>query len=85
MQHDPYATQTPEQTLPKRSKVRTFFGWLLIVVAALAVLGTLANLGSGNAQGAGNTGELVGMLLGALLFIGVPLVVGLLLLRRPKA
>lgn len=85
MQHDPYTEQAPAQTPPKRSTVRTVFGWLLIVVAGLAVLGTLANLGSGNAQGAGNAGELVGQLLGALLFIAVPLVVGLLLLRRPKA
>ncbi|WP_131104621.1 hypothetical protein [Ornithinimicrobium sufpigmenti] len=75
---------TPAQNPPKRSGVRTVLGWLLIVIAGLALLGNLARLSSLN-DGASGTAEMLGAIVGVVLAIAVPLVIGILLLRRPKA
>lgn len=82
----PYqVTPDPQQPPRRRSVARTVFGWILIAIGVLALLGRMAAMTSGNAAGAANSAEAAGQLFGALLIIVLPLVVGILLLRRPKA
>lgn len=87
MSNSSSAETTPTQHPPKRSGVRTVLGWLLIAIAVLALLGNLARLtgGNGDSGDSGGTAEMLGALLGAGLLIAVPLVIGVLLLRRPRA
>lgn len=84
MSNSSSAQTTPAQNPPKRSGARTVIGWLLIVLAVLALLGNLARLSS-ITDGSGDTAETLGALVGVVLAIAVPLVIGILLLRRPKA
>ncbi|WP_203567638.1 hypothetical protein [Aestuariimicrobium ganziense] len=64
-------------------KGRKIFGIILLVWAGLAILGQLTTLTQGRGPGGG--AEWVGWLIGVILFIVVPLVVGLKLVRGPKA
>lgn len=76
---EPTSTQAP----PQRSRVRTILGWVLIVIAVLALLGNLGRL-AGGGGGSGDTAQTMGALVGMVLAIAIPLVGGLLLLRRPR-
>lgn len=84
MSHPPIQN-TSDQAPPKRSRARTIFGWVLIVIAVLMLLGNLARLTSGGGISSGDTAQATGALVGMVLAIGIPLVGGLLLLRRPTA
>lgn len=74
---------TPTAT-PERSRGRTVLGWVLIAVAALALLGNIGRI-AGGGSGSGDTTQTAGALVGIILIIAVPLVAGILLLRRPRA
>lgn len=73
----------PGAPAAKRPVWKTVIGWILVVWAGLAVLGTLANLVSGRfGAGIGSTAEGIGYYIGVLLTIGGPLLIAWLLLRR---
>ena len=80
---DPHEHQSAMHQPAKRPVWRIVIGILLLVLGALALLGILASLGSGTFESPENSGEAVGTFLGAFCCIGVPLIVGFLLLALP--
>ncbi len=77
------STDPHVQPPAKRPLWRILLGVAFLVVAAVATLGTLSALATGSFEQAQNGGEMLGMLIGAMCCIGLPVIVGLLLLLLP--
>lgn len=71
---------------PARPVWRTILGWIFVVIAGLATLSTLSQLGSGRPRTGADGGVAynLGYVFGVLLTIGVPALIGWTLLRRTK-
>lgn len=104
--HDPYATPAPggpgaaapwQAGAPspapapyQKSTAATVFGILLLLLAGLFTLGTLANLATGGGPSGGGAAYALGFLIGGLLMIALPAALGIFLLtlngrRRKRA
>ena len=71
---------------PARPVWRTILGWIFVVIAGLATVSTLSQLGSGRLRTGADGGVAynLGYVFGVLLTIGVPALIGWTLLRRTK-
>ncbi len=70
---------------PRRPVWRTVLGWILIGLSVLLLLSTLSRMGLGDLRLSGSGPAYVyGYLVGALITIALPAVIGWLLLRRKK-
>lgn len=75
---------TPMQPRPKRSKPKLIVGIVLTVIGGLALLARLSTAARGTSDGPSNPGEALGYLIGTVLVILIPLVVGIVLIVKSK-
>lgn len=81
----PYNPPNPGAQPTRRSVPMLVFGIILTVWGGLALIGRLASAAIGSAMGAPtNPAEAAGALIGAVIFIGVPLVAGIMLIVKSK-